>query len=156
MIPITAIILAKNEENYLAWCISSVSWADEVLVVDARSRDGTAEIAEQAGVCVVQEDELSSEFGPARGKGDAMWRALRVLGSEIVAFADTDTEELGEQFLTGLLGPLICDASVHFVKGFFRRPFRTEGTLMPHGGDWAERLDRLDAPGGPGSDASLG
>ncbi len=29
-------------------------------------------------------------------------------------------------------------------------------TLMPHGGDWAERLDRLDAPGGPGSDASLG
>jgi glucosyl-3-phosphoglycerate synthase len=85
-------------------------------------------------VRVVQEDELSTELGPARGKGDAMWRALRVLDSEIVAYADTDTEELGEQFLTGLLGPLICDASVHFVKGFFRRPFRTEGTLMPHGG----------------------
>ena len=107
---------------------------DEVLVVDSRSRDGSAQIAEQAGVRVVQEDELSTAFGPARGKGDAMWRALQVLDSEIVAYADTDTEELGEQFLTGLLGPLICDASVHFVKGFFRRPFRTEGALMPHGG----------------------
>jgi glucosyl-3-phosphoglycerate synthase len=107
---------------------------DEVLVVDAGSRDGSAQIAAQAGVRVVQEDELSAEFGPARGKGDAMWRALRVLDSEIVAFADTDTEELGEHFLMGLLGPLVCDSSVHFVKGFFRRPFRTEGTLMAHGG----------------------
>ncbi len=107
---------------------------DEVLVVDSGSRDGSARIAAQAGVRVVQEDELSAEFGPARGKGDAMWRALRVLDSEIVAYADTDTEELGEDFLIGLLGPLICDRDVHFVKGFFRRPFRTEGALMPHGG----------------------
>jgi glycosyltransferase involved in cell wall biosynthesis len=107
---------------------------DEVLVVDAGSRDGTAEIAAQAGVRVVQEDELSAELGPSRGKGDAMWRALRVLDSEIVAFADTDTEGLGEHFLTGLLGPLVCDASVHFVKGFFCRPFRTGATLLPHGG----------------------
>jgi glucosyl-3-phosphoglycerate synthase len=114
--------------------LRDVGLLDEVLVVDAGSRDGTAEIAAQAGVRVAQEDELSSELGCARGKGDAMWRALRVLDSEIVAFADTDTEELGEQFLTGLLGPLVCDASVQFVKGFFRRPFRTEGTLMPHGG----------------------
>jgi glucosyl-3-phosphoglycerate synthase len=83
---------------------------------------------------VVQEDALSVEFGPARGKGDAMWRALRVLESEIVAFVDTDTEQFGEHFITGLLGPLICDPAVHFAKGFFRRPFRTEGGLSPHGG----------------------
>jgi glucosyl-3-phosphoglycerate synthase len=51
-----------------------------------------------------------------------------------VAFADTDTEEFGRHFLTGLLGPLICDPAVQLVKGFFRRPFRTESTLMPHGG----------------------
>lgn len=107
---------------------------DEVLVVDAGSRDGTARIAAQAGLEVVQEDELSAELGPARGKGDAMWRALRVLDSEIVAFADTDTEDFGEHFLTGLLGPLVCDPAVHFVKGFFRRPFRSAGTLAPHGG----------------------
>jgi glucosyl-3-phosphoglycerate synthase len=107
---------------------------DEVLVVDAHSRDGSALLAARAGLTVVQEDELSAELGPARGKGDAMWRALGVLNSEIVAFADTDTEEFGEHFITGLLGPLICDDDVKLVKGCFRRPFRSQGTLTPHGG----------------------
>ena len=59
---------------------------------------------------MVQEDDLAREFGPARGKGDAMWRALGALESDIVAFADTDTEDFHEHFLTGLLGPLICRA----------------------------------------------
>jgi glucosyl-3-phosphoglycerate synthase len=108
---------------------------DEVLVVDADSRDGSARIAAAAGVWVAQQDELSSELGPARGKGDAMWRGLRELSSEIVAFIDTDTEDFGEHFITGLLGPLICDPQVQFVKGFFRRPFRSSsGEAAPHGG----------------------
>jgi glucosyl-3-phosphoglycerate synthase len=107
---------------------------DETLVVDAASTDGTAAIAEAAGATVVQENELSSELGPARGKGDAMWRALGTLDSEVVAFADTDTEDFGEHFLTGLLGPLLCDPEVQLVKGFFRRPFRAEGMLMPNDG----------------------
>ncbi|MEA2225942.1 MAG: glucosyl-3-phosphoglycerate synthase [Solirubrobacteraceae bacterium] len=107
---------------------------DEVLVVDARSRDGSARLAARAGLSVVQEDELCAQLGPARGKGDAMWRALGVLDSQIVAFADTDTEDFGEHFLTGLLGPLICDDAVQLAKGFFRRPFRSQGTLTPHGG----------------------
>ncbi len=107
---------------------------DEVLVIDAASRDGSARVAADAGVAVIQEDELASELGPARGKGDAMWRALGVLDSEIVAFIDTDTEELGAQFLTGLLGPLICDPTIQLVKGFFRRPFRADGTVLAEGG----------------------
>jgi glucosyl-3-phosphoglycerate synthase len=108
---------------------------DEVLVVDADSRDGSARIAAAAGVWVAQQDELSPELGPARGKGDAMWRGLRELSSEIVAFVDTDTEEFGEHFITGLLGPLICEPRVRFVKGFFRRPFRNgSGEAAPDGG----------------------
>jgi glucosyl-3-phosphoglycerate synthase len=107
---------------------------DEVLVVDAGSSDGTARIAERAGLTVAQEDELSSELGPTRGKGDAMWRALRELSSEVVVYADTDTEDFGEHFLTGMIGPLLCDPRVQLVKGFFRRPFRAEGTLVPNGG----------------------
>ncbi len=107
---------------------------DELLVVDSGSRDGSARIAEQQGVTVLQEDELCADLGPARGKGDAMWRALGELDSEIVAFADTDTEQFGEHFITGLLGPLICEPTVSFVKGRFRRPFRSEATLTPDGG----------------------
>lgn len=107
---------------------------DEALVVDAASEDDTAEIARAAGLTVVQEDELSSELGRSRGKGDAMWRALRMLDSDILAFADADTEDFGEHFITGLLGPLLCEPEVRFVKGFFRRPFRDAGELAPHGG----------------------
>jgi glucosyl-3-phosphoglycerate synthase len=107
---------------------------DEVLVVDAGSRDGSAAIAERAGLDVAQEDELSPELGPARGKGDAMWRALRAVRSDVVAFADTDTEDFAEHFLLGLLGPLVCEPDVQLVKGSFRRPFRAAGGLEPHGG----------------------
>ncbi|MHB8241969.1 MAG: glucosyl-3-phosphoglycerate synthase [Solirubrobacteraceae bacterium] len=107
---------------------------DEVLVVDAASADGSAELAAAAGVTVLQEDEIAAELGPTRGKGDAMWRALSTLDSDIVAFADTDTEELGEHFLIGLLGPLICEPQVQLVKGFFRRPFRAEGAVLAQGG----------------------
>ncbi len=56
-----------------------------------------------------------------------MWRALRVLDSDIVAFVDTDTEDFGEHFFTGLLGPLLCEPAVALVKGCFRRPFRADG-----------------------------
>jgi glucosyl-3-phosphoglycerate synthase len=126
---------------------------DEVLMVDAGSCDGSARIASAAGIRVAQQDELSPELGPARGKGDAMWRGLRELSSELVAFVDTDTEEFGEHFITGLLGPLICDPGVQFVKGFFRRPFRSgSGQAAPDGGGrvtelMARPLLNLHAPG---------
>jgi glycosyltransferase involved in cell wall biosynthesis len=107
---------------------------DEVLVVDAASRDGTATLARAAGLQVVQESELLGEFGPARGKGDAMWRGLAATSSEIVAFADTDTEDFHEGFLLGLLGPLLCDSDIQLVKGTFRRPFRNGGAVLADGG----------------------
>jgi glucosyl-3-phosphoglycerate synthase len=97
---------------------------DQVLVVDADSSDGTAQIAARAGVEVVSENALMPEFGPARGKGDAMWRALSVCEGEIVCFVDGDSGHFGEHFVAGTVGPLLSDAGVEYVKAFFRRPFR--------------------------------
>jgi glycosyltransferase involved in cell wall biosynthesis len=107
---------------------------DEVLVVDADSSDDTAAIARRAGLKVAQENELLCEYGPAQGKGDAMWRGLAATTGEIVAFADTDTEDFHGGFLLGLLGPLLCDPDVQLVKGTFRRPFRNGGAVLPEGG----------------------
>jgi glucosyl-3-phosphoglycerate synthase len=107
---------------------------DEAIVIDAASHDATAAIARQAGVRVEQESDLLSEFGPARGKGDAMWRGLAASSSEIVVFADTDTEDFDERFLTGMLGPLLCDPTVQFAKGKFRRPFRSGTQVLADGG----------------------
>ena len=56
---------------------------DQVLVVDAGSRDGTADVAAESGAEVRQESELLADFGPVLGKGDAMWRALSVARGEL-------------------------------------------------------------------------
>ena len=57
---------------------------DEIVVVDAASQDGTADVARRAGATVWQEAELMPAYGPVLGKGDAMWRALSVLSGELV------------------------------------------------------------------------
>src|SRR5437868_1704338 len=63
-----------------------------------------------------------SAFGPLLGKGDAMWRALSVLRGDLICFLDADTEDFSPRFVTGLLGPLVCQQGVSFVKAFYRRP----------------------------------
>jgi glucosyl-3-phosphoglycerate synthase len=97
---------------------------DQVLVVDAQSGDGTAEIAESLGADVHQEAELLPEFGQVLGKGDAMWRSLSVASGELIVFLDSDTRDFSTHFATGMLGPLICHPrEIDFVKGHFRRPY---------------------------------
>ncbi len=106
---------------------------DEVVVIDAASPDGTADVAERAGAAVWQEAELLPGYGPVLGKGDAMWRALSVLAGELVCFLDADTEGFSAHFATGLLGPLVCEPEVSFVKGFYRRPMQ-DGAGPERGG----------------------
>ncbi|MCW3056789.1 MAG: glycosyl transferase family 2 [Solirubrobacterales bacterium] len=112
---------------------------DEIVVVDAASADGTATVAERAGAIVWQEAELMPSYGPVLGKGDAMWRALSVLGGELVCFLDADTEGFSAHFATGLLGPLVCEPSVSFVKAFYRRPL-AEGAGQSEGGGRVNHL----------------
>jgi glucosyl-3-phosphoglycerate synthase len=107
---------------------------DELVVVDAGSADGTAAVASRAGARVLQEDELEAELGPALGKGDAMWRALRATGGEIVCFLDGDTADPTPRHLQGLLGPLLADESLALVKGAFDRPLDADGVKFPHEG----------------------
>jgi glucosyl-3-phosphoglycerate synthase len=106
---------------------------DQIVVVDA-SGDGTGEIAERLGADVFDQASLMPEFGPVLGKGDAMWRALSVLTGDVVCFVDGDTEGFGPHFATGLVGPLVTDPSIQFVKGFYRRPFRLGDEVAPDGG----------------------
>jgi glucosyl-3-phosphoglycerate synthase len=113
---------------------------DEVVVVDAASGDGTAQVAEREGAKVVQERELLPEMGAVLGKGDAMWRALSVLSGELVVFLDADSEGFSEHFATGVLGPLVCEQGVQFVKAFYRRPFEQDGISLPEGGGRVNHL----------------
>jgi glucosyl-3-phosphoglycerate synthase len=120
--------------------LRSAGAIDEIVVVDAASADGTATVAERAGAVVWQEDELMPSWGPALGKGDAMWRALSVLGGELVCYLDADTEGFSAHFATGLLGPLVCEPGVSFAKAYYRRPLLRDGVFRADGGGRVNHL----------------
>jgi glucosyl-3-phosphoglycerate synthase len=114
--------------------IESIQGCGQVLVVDAASSDGTAEVAKTAGAEVVQEAELLPEFGPVLGKGDAMWRALSAVRHDVVVYIDADTTGFNGHYVTGLAGPLVTDPEIQFVKGAYTRPFVAGDAVVEEGG----------------------
>ncbi len=107
---------------------------DQLLVVDAGSSDGSAALAASLGAEVHDQDELLPQFGPAIGKGDAMWRALAVARGDIVLFLDADTADFAEAFVYGLLGPLLSVPELRFVKASYSRPWTDGEKVRPDGG----------------------
>ena len=114
--------------------LRDVGLVDEVLVVDAASEDGTAEIAHARGADVAQEDALRADVGPALGKGDAMWRGLDATTGDVVVYVDADSAVFSPHYVTSLLAPMFEDDSLALVKGNFRRPFRMGESVLPTGG----------------------
>lgn len=113
----------------------------QVIVVDADSPDGTADVARARGAEVYSENQLMPGYGPAQGKGDAMWRALSVATGDIVMFADADTTDFREHFVYGTLGPLLGNPRIRFCKAAYRRPFtQGEKSLADGGGRVTELM----------------
>ncbi|HID77777.1 MAG TPA: glycosyltransferase family 2 protein, partial [Planctomycetaceae bacterium] len=50
---VTAAIIAQNEADRLAALVAQLEWADQIVVIDGGSRDGTAEVAAAHGCDVV-------------------------------------------------------------------------------------------------------
>jgi glucosyl-3-phosphoglycerate synthase len=107
---------------------------DELVVIDAGSRDQTARAAAAAGARVIQQDDVLRKHGPALGKGDAMWRALSATSGDVVCFLDGDTANPQPAHLRGLLGPLLTDSTLQLVKGAFERPLQTGAGQLPNEG----------------------
>jgi len=89
MIKISGVVIAKNAENIIADCLDSLSFCEEILVIDSKSEDRTRGIAEKMGAKVI---EYSSEdFSDMRNMG--MKKAL----GEWLLYVDADervTKEL--------------------------------------------------------------
>jgi len=138
---VSACVPARNEERTIGPIVADLvslreaGAIDEVMVIDAGSYDSTPQIAADAGASVHEESDLLPEQGEVLGKGDAMWRALSVLDSDVIVFLDADSEGFGPHFATGLIGPLVCgDTGVEFVKAFYRRPLKVGEVSLPEGG----------------------
>ncbi len=82
MAKISVYVIAFNEENKIGSALASVTWADEIVVVDSGSTDRTVEIAKKYGASVVQI--------PFEGFGRLRNRALEACTNEWIFSLDAD------------------------------------------------------------------
>jgi glucosyl-3-phosphoglycerate synthase len=107
---------------------------DEIAVVDSGSTDRTCEIAASFGADVYVAAEQLTEAGSHRGKGENLWKALYLLKGDIIVYIDADIKNIHPRFVYGLVGPLIQNPEIHYVKAFYDRPIAFSGELRPTGG----------------------
>jgi len=143
---VSVVVPARNEEPTIRGVVTPLvdelvagGLVDEVLVVDGRSSDGTAELAARAGATV-----RSLPTDPAlRGKGGALWWGLQQCSGDLVVFLDSDVAPSRAETAAALLTPLLLSPPVQFVKAAFDRPLTVDGVLhRGSGGRVTEMLAR--------------
>jgi glucosyl-3-phosphoglycerate synthase len=107
---------------------------DELVVIDSGSTDATAANARDAGATVVDVAEVLPDVPWVSGKGEALWRSLAATTGDVVVFVDADLLSFQPSYVTGLLGPLLTDPDVMFVKAAYDRALRVGSDLQRGGG----------------------
>jgi Glycosyl transferase family 2 len=107
---------------------------DEIVVMDAGSVDDTVAIALAEGARVFREQDVLPEVGPGSGKGEALWKSLHACRGDLICWIDADIRNFHPRFVQGLLGPLLMDPGVLYVKAFYERPIRERNSLRSTGG----------------------
>ena len=130
---LSVILITKNEEANLKDCLESVSFADEIIVVDSQSSDKTQEIARSFGAKL----EITSDwpgFGPQKN------RALNLATHDWVLSIDADervTPELKQEILTAIASPNAADCYAIPRSSWYC------GRFMKHSGWYPDYVDRL-------------
>ena len=130
---LSVIIIARNEARVIARCLESVAWADEIIILDSGSTDGTVDIARKLNAKVT-----ASEDWP--GYGLQKNRAVDLATGEWVLSLDADewvTPELRADVERVLESP-----GGHAA---FRMPRLSSycGRFMRHSGWWPDHVTRL-------------
>ena len=102
--------------------IDGCGLVDEIIVVDDHSTDATAAVAAAAGARVIAAADVLPEHGDGHGKGAAMWKSLAEAEGDVIVWCDADVIGFEPHFVTGLLGPLLTQPGISFVKGYYERP----------------------------------
>ena len=107
---------------------------DELVVMDSGSTDATTAVSAAAGARVVRREDVLPDLPVRPGKGEVLWRSLATTSGDVVVFVDSDLTDFTSSFVTGLLGPLLTDQSVQFVKATYDRPLERAELVLPAGG----------------------
>lgn len=125
-------IITHNEERNLAACLRSVSFADEIVLVDQASSDRTREIARAHGARVLEVADWPG-FGPQKN------RAIDACTGDWILALDAD-ERVGEP-----LRVEIEQALARTAFDVYAMPRRSTycGRYIRHGGWWPDYVTRL-------------
>jgi len=107
---------------------------DEIAVIDSGSKDNTCKIAKRAGADIYHADDYIEGYKKIKGKGVNLWKSIYLLKGDIIVWIDGDIENIHPRFVYGLIGPLLADEKVKFVKAFYERPIKIKEKLYPTGG----------------------
>ena len=138
MKPLSVVIISKNEASIIVACLDSVAGlADEIVVLDSGSTDGTGEICAARGARVIETDWPG--FGPQKN------RAVLAAANDWVLCLDAD-ERVSPELLTSIKAALV---EPRFPAYRCPRRNRFLGRYLRHGEgypDWSLRLfDRRQA-----------
>jgi glucosyl-3-phosphoglycerate synthase len=100
----------------------------------------------------------------SKGKGWNLWSSLYYLNTDMVFWLDADIENMSDKFILGIVGPMLKDKSVKFVKGYYQRPKndsrvteilarpilnawfpKTKDIIQPLSGEYGGRRDFLES-----------
>ncbi|MFH9723159.1 glucosyl-3-phosphoglycerate synthase [Streptomyces sp. NPDC017254] len=132
---VSVVLPALNEEATVGDIVTvirrelmseAVPLVDELVVIDSGSTDRTAEVSAAAGARVVARDAILPRIPAVPGKGEVLWRSLMVTSGDIICFVDADLRDFSADFVTGIVGPLLTEPDVDFVKAMYDRPFGPE------------------------------
>jgi len=135
--PLSAVLITRNAAAVLAPCLESLAFADEIVVVDSGSSDGTAEIARRFGARLVQKEWL--------GFGRQKQYAVDQAQNDWVLCLDAD-ETVSPRLAASIQAALAAP-----VSPVYRMPRRNRflGRWLSHGEgypDWSPRLfNRMNA-----------
>ena len=139
---VSGVLPALDEERTVGAIVTRIREAlveccplvDEVVVVDSGSGDRTAEVAAAAGARVVSVDTVLPRHGSRPGKGEALWKSLHATSGDLLVFVDADLVDFDPRFVVGLLGPLLTEPGIGYVKALYDRPLTTTDGIVPSGG----------------------
>ena len=56
------------------------------------------------------------------GKGENLWKAIYLLEGDIIIYLDADISNIHPKFVYGIIGPLLYNEDIKYVKAFYERP----------------------------------
>ena len=130
-----------NEEANIGKVVSTLmplvekfDLVDEIAVIDSGSSDKTCEIARAKGAKVFVSEKHLKDQGVFFHKGENLWKSLHMLKGDIICWVDADIENIHPRFVYGLVGPMLEDKKIGYVKAFYERPIQKDGKVQQAGG----------------------